>query len=473
MKIAVFLPANGNAQVQSLNKAEFAVSPLVKDIFVLGEDVEVTSLSSTDTLQKMASKIGDADFVLFYSKPSSLKIGQYAIERMAQVATDTNASMLYADYYKILDGKCKQNPLIDCQLGSVRDDFDFGSLVLYRADLFKQIAQEMSQYNFAAFYAMRLAISRQAEIVHLNEFLYTEIDDDARKSGEKQFDYVNPRNREVQIEMEVACTEHLKKTGAFISGETKSVDFSEEKFEVEVSVVIPVKNRAKTIRDAVKSVLSQKTDFPFNVIVVDNHSDDGTTEILKELSADSCVIHIIPQRTDLGIGGCWNEAVHHQKAGKFVVQLDSDDVYETERTLQIMRDAFYTQKCAMLIGSYTMKNFDMQTIAPGLIDHKEWTDENGRNNALRINGLGAPRAFYTPLLRKMNLPNTSYGEDYALGLRFSREYKIGRIYESLYCCRRWDGNSDAALEIDKINKNNLYKDKLRTIEIMARIRNNK
>ncbi|MBE6312515.1 MAG: glycosyltransferase family 2 protein [Bacteroidales bacterium] len=468
MKISVFFPSN-SAEIVKQNKAEFEVSSLVKNIFVLGEDIATKQFFSSETLRCIAAA-ADAEYVLFYSKPAPLKLGKFALERMVQVADDAQAGMLYADYYKTTDGKTFANPLIDCQLGSVRDDFDFGSVVLYRTDLLKSVAAEMADFQYAAFYALRLAVSEKAPVVHLNEYLYTEMDDDNRKSGEKQFDYVNPRNREVQIEMELACTEHLKRIGAYLSQAPKEIDFSEGDFTAEVSVVIPVKNRVRTIRDAVKSVLSQKTDFVFNLIVVDNHSTDGTTEILQELSADPRVIHVVPARTDLGIGGCWNEAVHNPHAGKFVVQLDSDDVYETPRTLQIMRDAFYAQKCAMLIGAYTMKNFDMQTIAPGLIDHREWTDENGRNNALRINGLGAPRAFYTPLLRQMNLPNTSYGEDYALGLRFSREYRIGRIYESLYCCRRWDGNSDAALEIDKINKNNLYKDKLRTIEIMARMK---
>ena len=316
------------------------------------------------------------------------------------------------------------------------------------------------EYRWAALYDLRL---RMKNIVHINEYLYTEIETDRRKSGEKQFDYVDPRNRDVQIEMEDACTEHLKRIGAWLKPEFKNPDpreFGEKEFPVTVSVVIPVYNRARTVKDAVESALAQKCDFPFNVIVVDNHSDDGTSEILEELaSKDDRLVHLQPARRDLCIGGCWNLAVHDPSCGP--------------DTLSRIVEAFRQQKCAMVIGTYQMTDFDMNPIPPGIIDHREWTEENGRNNALRINGLGAPRAFWTPLLRTINLPDTSYGEDYALGLRISREYRIGRIYDVLYCCRRWDGNSDAALDIERVNANNLYKDRIRTWELEARIRMNK
>lgn len=364
----------------------------------------------------------------------------------------------------------EKHPVIDYQSGSLRDDFDFGSLWCIKAQaLADYIAQpDREEYQFAALYDLRLYLSRVGEIFHLNEFLYSEAELDTRKSGEKQFDYVNPRNREVQIEMEKACTQHLSKVGALIDTTFyRQPDFGEQDFEYEASVIIPVFNREKTVADAVKSALGQKANFKFNVIVVNNHSTDRTGEILDELKADN-LIQIVPERTDLGIGGCWNEAINSSFCGKFAVQLDSDDLYSSPKTLQKIVDAFYKQKAAMIIGSYRMCDFDLNTLPPGLIDHKEWTDENGCNNALRINGLGAPRAFFTPLVRQIQFPNTSYGEDYALGLAFSRRYRIGRIYDELYLCRRWGGNSDAALSVEKVNANNLYKDRLRTMELKAR-----
>ena len=378
--------------------------------------------------------------------------------------------MVYADHYKMVEGKMEKHPVIDYQSGSLRDDFDFGSLWCIKAQaLADYIAQpDREEYQFAALYDLRLYLSRVGEIFHLNEFLYSEAELDTRKSGEKQFDYVNPRNREVQIEMEKACTQHLGKVGALIDTTFyRQPDFGEQDFEYEASVIIPVFNREKTVADAVKSALGQKANFKFNVIVVNNHSTDRTGEILDELKADN-MIQIVPERTDLGIGGCWNEAINSSFCGKFAVQLDSDDLYSSPKTLQKIVDAFYKQKAAMIIGSYRMCDFNLNTLPPGLIDHKEWTDENGCNNALRINGLGAPRAFFTPLVRQIQFPNTSYGEDYALGLAFSRRYRIGRIYDELYLCRRWGGNSDAALSVEKVNANNLYKDRLRTMELKAR-----
>jgi hypothetical protein len=400
---------------------------------------------------------------------------------MLSIAEDTKADMLYADHYQLVAGENgpvrKKHPLIECQMGSLRDDFDFGSVLVFRASSFRRAVKAMTEdYRWGALYDLRL---RMKKIVHINEYLYTEIETDNRKSGEKQFDYVDPKNREVQIEMEKVCTEHLKRIGAWLPPVFEEIsplaslgqNTGDGGFPVTASVVIPVFNRARTIKDAVESALAQKCDFPFNIIVVDNHSTDGTTKLLAEIAAkDSRVVHIIPAKYDLGIGGCWNLAVHSEHCGEFAVQLDSDDVYSGPDTLAKIVAAFHEQKCAMVVGTYQMTDFNMNPIPPGVIDHREWTEENGRNNALRINGLGAPRAFWTPLLRKLNLPNTSYGEDYALGLRISREYRIGRIYDVLYCCRRWDGNSDAALDIDKINANNLYKDRIRTWELTARMK---
>ena len=426
-------------------------------------------LESSNTIVSIAENT-DADYVMICTRHTTIGWGNNTLERFLRVADDTDAVMVYADHYMMVEGKMEKHPVIDYQSGSLRDDFDFGSLWCIKAQaLADYIAQpDREEYQFAALYDLRLYLSRVGEIFHLNEFLYSEAELDTRKSGEKQFDYVNPRNREVQIEMEKACTQHLGKVGALIDTTFyRQPDFGEQDFEYEASVIIPVFNREKTVADAVKSALGQKANFKFNVIVVNNHSTDRTGEILDELKADN-LIQIVPERTDLGIGGCWNEAINSSFCGKFAVQLDSDDLYSSPKTLQKIVDAFYKQKAAMIIGSYRMCDFDLNTLPPGLIDHKEWTDENGCNNALRINGLGAPRAFFTPLVRQIQFPNTSYGEDYALGLAFSRRYRIGRIYDELYLCRRWGGNSDAALSVEKVNANNLYKDRLRTMELKAR-----
>ena len=433
------------------------------------EIIEIDSIQSTQTVQKIALK-SKADYTLIYQKPTVLQLGYFALERLIKIAEDASAGMVYADYYAIADGKKKNNPVIDYQKGSLRDDFNFGSLIVYSSEALRVAAEKMKKqsYSFAGLYDLRLKVSQNNDIVHINEYLYTEIDEDTRKSGEKIFDYVDPKNREVQIEMEQACTQHLKDVYAYLEPKFEPIAFDKEEFEFEASVIIPVRNRIKTVKDAIESVLIQKTNFKFNVIVVDNHSTDGTTEAIKELAKDQRLIHVIPNRDDLGIGGCWNMGVHNEKCGKFAIQLDSDDVYSDENTLQKIVNAFYEQNCAMVVGTYEMTDFDMNTIAPGIIDHKEWTPDNGRNNALRINGLGAPRAFYTPVLRNIKVPNTSYGEDYALGLNISRNYQIGRIYDILYLCRRWEDNSDASLDITKMNAHNTYKDRIRTWELLAR-----
>ena len=473
------LELHDNKTVQHINllvSADFAASHQVPDGCTF---IVVDRLESSNTVSSIAENT-DADYVIICTKATPIRWGLYALERFLRTADDTGAVMVYSDHYSVQEGKLEKHPVIDYQAGSLRDDFDFGSLWLVKAQNLLDYAaqQDRQEYQFAGLYDLRLYLSRVGEIFHINEFLYTEDELDTRKSGEKQFDYVNPRNREVQIEMEKACTHHLEKVGALVdTNYYRQPDFDEQEFEYEASVIIPVFNREKTIADAVKSALSQKTSFKFNVIVVNNHSTDRTGEILSEIAHEMVerndkqagrLVQIVPDRNDLGIGGCWNMAINSDHCGKFAVQLDSDDLYSSPKTLQKIVDAFHKQKAAMMIGSYRMCDFDLNTLPPGLIDHKEWTEDNGCNNALRINGLGAPRAFFTPLVRQIQFPNTSYGEDYALGLVFSRRYRIGRIYDELYLCRRWGGNSDAALSIDKVNANNLYKDRLRTMELKAR-----
>ena len=467
--IECFVPSM-SAEDMSVTVESFSRSDAFTGVTILTG----VSLRSTETLRSIAEAVSEK-YMLIYTKDMPLEMGMFALDRILCIAEDTGADMLYADHYKMVDGQRKKHPLIACQKGALRDDFDFGSVLVFKSSSFRRAVRAMeADYQFGALYDLRL---RMKNIVHVNEYLYTEIETDNRKSGEKQFDYVDPRNRAVQIEMEKVCTEHLKRIGAWLEPKFREPDINEfagTPFEVTATVVIPVFNRVRTVKDAVESALSQKCDFPYNVIVVDNHSTDGTTELLNEIAAaDGRLVHIIPAKHDLGIGGCWNLAVHHGLCGEYAVKLDSDDVYSGPDTLQKIVDAFREQKCAMVVGTYQMTDFDMNPIPPGIIDHREWTEDNGRNNALRINGLGAPRAFWTPLLRNINLPNTSYGEDYALGLRISREYRIGRIYDVLYCCRRWEGNSDAALDIDRVNANNQYKDRIRTWELEARLRMNR
>ena len=460
----------------------------VRNIFLLqtaGMDVNIdgaTTLSAPtfygSEMMKVVARNVTADYFLFVH-PKAVSLGYQALERMCSIAKGTAPAMIYSDNYSEQNGQLVKKPKIDLSLGGVRDDFDFGSVQLVSTSQLRESLDEHpdSEWTYAGWYELTLNMLRkkcQHSVLHLREYLYTETEVDFRKSGEKQFDYVNPKNREVQIEMEKVCTEHLKRIGAYISSDTiADVNLEGSQFDVEASVIIPVRNRAKTIADAVQSALSQQTSFKYNVIVVDNHSTDGTGDIVRKIAVDEkrCIL-ITPERNDLGIGGCWSLAFNDERCGKFAVQLDSDDLYSSPQTLQQIVDKFYAERCAMVIGSYRMCNFKLETLPPGIIDHKEWTDENGRNNALRINGLGAPRAFFTPLLRQNGMPNTSYGEDYALGLAFSRNYRIGRIYDELYLCRRWEGNSDAALTPEQVNTNNQYKDLLRTMEIIERQRLN-
>ena len=484
--IDCFIPYSDEATAKQ-SVTQLRSSSQVKQIFLLTHDATlphiegcsmlfVDTLESSATLRQMAL-VAKADFVAIYGKWEPVTIGYGAIDRVLSVADTMDAGMLYSDRYAVRAGELTKAPVIAYQKGSVRNDFDFGSLRFVRTSLLKDWAKqyEDNRWKAAAMYELSLFISRQTTpIYYINEYLYTENETDLRKSGERQFDYVDPRNRDVQVEMEQVCTEHLRQIGAYVSpDDITDISLGSGTFPVEASVIIPVKNRKKTIEDAIMSAMSQKTRFDYNIIVVDNHSTDGTTEIIARLANyDPRVIHIIPERNDLGIGGCWNLAVQDSRCGRFAIQLDSDDLYSRESTLQMIVDKFYEERCAMVIGSYRMCDFNLRTLPPGIIDHKEWTDENGRNNALRINGLGAPRAFFTPLLRQIGVPNTSYGEDYALGLAFSRQYKIGRIFEVVYLCRRWEGNSDAALTPERVNQNNYYKDQLRTIEITARQRLN-
>lgn len=487
--VDIFIPCDDVA-VAEVTARQFTRSTVLRSLYLLMGTAQhgckwntlvlEDRLTSVATLRRIA-ELATSDYVLLVTKSTPLIMGEGALERMMRVATDVGAALVYADHYekKTIDGKVltEKHPAIDYQLGSIRDDFDFGSVLLIRTALMKKWAGQTgaAPFVYAGLYDLRLFLSREGELVHLNELLYTEEECDVRASGVKQFDYVNPANRDLQVEMEKVATNHLREIEALVDTSTyRTIDFHEQQFELEASVIIPVYNREKTIRDAVTSALSQKATFSYNVIVVDNHSTDGTSDILRELKEEyhSALVHIIPERCDLGIGGCWNVAVNDARCGRFSMQLDSDDLYSSENTLQTIVDAFHKQQAAMVIGSYRMCDFELNTLPPGLIAHKEWTDENGANNALRINGLGAPRAFFTPLLRQVQLPNTSYGEDYAMGLYFSRYYRIGRIYDELYLCRRWGGNSDAALSIDRINANNFYKDQLRTQEIKARQRRN-
>ncbi|MEN8156816.1 MAG: glycosyltransferase family 2 protein [Bacteroidota bacterium] len=483
-RINCFVPFQA-AGVWDETLEELTANELVNQIYLMGPEapgkmaegcawLKTDGRFSTDTIKKIAERSTDVSHTMLITGETMISFGMLALERFVQVAEDTGAGMVYADHYDLKEEKNVPHPVIDYQAGSLRDDFEFGPVVVLDSERLNAACKGMGEaYDFAGLYQLRLKLSQDALPVHIQEYLYTVHPIDIRTSGEQQFDYVDPRNREVQVEMERVVTTHLKETGAFLKPEFEPIAFDQAHFKMEASVIMPLLNRARTIADAVESVMTQKTDFDFNMIVVDNRSTDGSTEILQELSEKyPNLLHVIPERRDLGIGGCWNLGIHHPECGKFAVQLDSDDLYSDEDTLQKMVRAFYDQQCAMVIGAYRMTDFDLEEIPPGIIDHKEWTPENGRNNALRINGLGAPRAFYTPVLREINVPNVSYGEDYGLGLVISRNYQIGRIYIPLYLCRRWEDNSDASLSIEAMNKHNHYKDKLRTYEVMARLKMN-
>lgn len=469
--IDCFLP-QGNAEETRRNVEELKSYDTVATVNVVEGNIKASA-----TLKDIANK-ATAPYTLLYLKSQFIKLGYLALDRMITLGDITEAGMIYADHYNLAaDGTRSDAPVIDYQMGSLRDDFNFGSVILFRTESLKAAANMMkADYQAAGFYDLRLKIAEKFRIEHINEYLYSEVELDTRKTGEKLFDYVDPKNRASQIEMEQAATEYLKEVGGYLKPGFKDIDITEGEFPVEMTVMIPVRNRIRTIRDAINSALEQKTTFKYNVFVVENgpecHSTDGTTEAVQEYD-DPCLVHVITERRDLGVGGSWNLAAHDPRCGRFIVQLDSDDVYLDENTLQKFYDAFQEQKVATIIGTYVLTDINKNVLPPGKIDHAEWTPDNGRNNALRINGLGAPRAFFTPVLRNIPMPNVNYGEDYALGLAISRHYLIGRIYDPLYCCRRWDDNSDGDLSIEKENKNNTYKDRIRTWELQARIAMNK
>jgi group 2 glycosyl transferase len=469
--IDCFLP-QGNAEETRRNVEELKSYDTVATVNVVEGNIKASA-----TLKDIANK-ATAPYTLLYLKSQFIKLGYLALDRMITLGDITEAGMIYADHYNLAaDGTRSDAPVIDYQMGSLRDDFNFGSVILFRTESLKAAANMMkADYQAAGFYDLRLKIAEKFRIEHINEYLYSEVELDTRKTGEKLFDYVDPKNRASQIEMEQAATEYLKEVGGYLKPGFKDIDITEGEFPVEMTVMIPVRNRIRTIRDAINSALEQKTTFKYNVFVVENgpecHSTDGTTEAVQEYD-DPRLVHVITERRDLGVGGSWNLAAHDPHCGRFIVQLDSDDVYLDENTLQKFYDAFQEQKVATIIGTYVLTDINKNVLPPGKIDHAEWTPDNGRNNALRINGLGAPRAFFTPVLRNIPMPNVNYGEDYALGLAISRHYLIGRIYDPLYCCRRWDDNSDGDLSIEKENKNNTYKDRIRTWELQARIAMNK
>jgi len=431
----------------------------------------VDSLPSGKTLNRLLSEI-QTKYLLILQQFKQISIEPTTLERFWEIGESSGAGLVYSNFYDQSKHEKKLHPLNDYQLGSVRDDFDFGGMILFSIEAIHQALKKygaIPEVTFAGLYDLRLKVSIEHSIYHLQAPLYSMIGVEKSGTSERIFNYLNPRNRDAHKEMETVFTDYLKRIGAYLPPNFKEIEKAKESFPVEASVIIPVRNRKETIGEAINSALSQETDFPFNIIVVDNHSTDGTTAILSNLAqAHPQVKHIIPKRTDLGIGGCWNEALHHQVCGRYAVQLDSDDLYGSPHTLQKMVGMLRQRNYAMVIGSYTVVDFNLNEIPPGLVDHSEWTDENGHNNALRINGLGAPRAYDTHLMRKLRFLNVSYGEDYAAALRVCREYRIGRIYESLYLCRRWSGNTDAGLTLEEENQKNAFKDKVRTEEILAR-----
>lgn len=466
-KITCFVPESSPDQVRHTVE-NLRSQPLVASVHT----VPSVEMMSTSAIKMMAATTG-TEYTLIYTKCTTLSFVHYSLERWLRVMEDSGAAMAYADHFNMVGDICSEAPVIDCQEGSLRDDFDFGSVLIYRTENFLEAVGRMTvDYKYAGLYDLRLKVSEKGLLEHINEYLYYDVELDTRASGQKQFDYVDPKNRAVQIEMEQACTEHLKSIGGYLAPSFKEVNFDNDDFEYEASVIIPCRNRVKTVGDALESALNQKTSFKYNVIIVDDNSTDGTKEVIARFLDNPRLVYIAQDSTYHAIGGNWNAAIHHPECGRFALQLDSDDVYSDENTVQKFVDAFHKQKCAMVIGTYRMTDFQMNTLPPGIIDHREWTPDNGRNNALRINGLGAPRGFWTPLLRSLDFPTTKYGEDYAVGLRISREYRIGRIYDVMYNCRRWEGNSDAALDVVSVNRNNFYKDRIRTWELRARKRLN-
>jgi hypothetical protein len=465
-----FFLLNEGSEIESVEITKWVIHPEGKEQSSFS--IIAHSAHSSDLLRKIG-KVITSDYFFLQIKHGEICISKKEREDWISEISETDALMSYCGYYESKGTDITTHPVIEYTKGSIRDDFDFGPLVLIKTkSLTEFLALEHEDFTHAGWYSFRLFISRQGQIALSDKIRYTYIEPDHRLSGEKQFDYVNPMNRNRQIEMEKAATGHLHKIGALVMPPFDELDFDKNNFLTEASVIIPVLNREKTITDAIRSVLLQKTNFPFNLIIVDNHSTDKTSALIAGF-CDSRIVHHIPFRKDLGIGGCWNEAINHPACGRFAIQLDSDDLYSDENTIQRIVEKFHQEKCAMVIGSYQMVNFNLEEIPPGIIDHREWSDNNGPNNALRINGLGAPRAFYTPIIRKVGFPNVSYGEDYAVAITISREHKIGRIYEPIYLCRRWESNTDSNLSIEKANAHNRYKDSLRATEIEIRQRKKK
>ncbi len=398
-----------------------------------------------------------------------------SLERLAKATCSSGAAMMYCHYLQDTADGPKACATIDYQLGSMRDEFEFGPVTAWNVGAIKKVTElsgELMDSEAGAFYDLRLRITQVGMPIRLQENLYTRPNPDLRPTGKKMFDYVDPKNRAAQLESEAIETEHLKRIGAYLAPQFESPKVDGD-FPLTASVIIPVRNRIKTVADAVKSACTQKADFKFNVIVVDNHSTDGTTDMLAKATKEyDNLVHLIPEPKDLGIGGCWNYALQSEYCGKWAVQLDSDDIYIDDNTVAKMVGQLEAGPYAMVVGAYRMVNFDLQEIPPGLIDHKEWTRDNGRNNLMRVNGIGAPRAFSTAVMRENPLPNTSYGEDYGIAMTISRRHEIGRIYDPLYLCRRWDDNTDADLPLEVKNNHDLYKDRLRTLELMARIKMN-
>ena len=424
-----------------------------------------------------------ADYLLAMDAQKDVLCGPPELRRLLAVARDTGAGLVYSDYVEKINGRFAGHPVNDYQPGSLRDDFHFGPFFILSV---RAALSAIEQYGALpgdpdmAFYDLRLRISLEHDLIRVPESLYTVSAKErvpSKKPGgksEAHFSYVAGENLLRQKKLEKIATSHLRRLGARLPARPAMEERKPEGLLWKASIVIPVRNRRKTIADAIKSALAQKTDFPFNILAVDNFSTDGTTELLKDFAARyPHVHHLVPFRRDLGIGGCWNEAIFSPHCGRYAVQLDSDDLYESPGTLQTMVDALRRGPCAMAVGSYTLVNERGKKIPPGLIDHREWTVRNGHNNLLRVGGIGAPRAFDTAVLRRIGFPNVSYGEDYAVALKLSREYRIGRVYQSIYLCRRWKDNTDAELSVDKQNRNDFYKDRLRTLEIKARQQQNR
>jgi hypothetical protein len=480
--LTVIIPYLVYQSIEAMLK-QFIDSLLVENVFIIHdgdfsgayskcEAIKSTSLTSGKTLNQIISKIKTKYFLLI-TQIHKIDFSLSSLERMIDIAERTGAGLVYSDFHEDNGSQHCEHPVIDYQLGSIRDGFNFGPVLLFLTYAAKKSLiryGKIENVDWAGLYDLRLKVSIDYRLFHIQEYLYSKVNSDIKSSDEKLFDYVDPRNRKVQQEMEKVATKHLKRIGAYLKPKFYSIPKHTFSFPTKVSVVIPVRNRVATITEALKSVLEQRTSFSFNCIVIDNHSTDGTTKVLEEFVVRNPEVkHLIPQRTNLGIGGCWNEAIYSEYCGRYAVQLDSDDIYSEQDTLQKIVDQFHQSNFAMVIGSYRLVNMKLEEIPPGIIDHKEWTPQNGRNNALRINGLGAPRAFNTALLREIGgFPNVSYGEDYAVALALSRRYQIGRVYEPIYLCRRWEGNTDTALSIDQVNRNDFYKDKIRTIEILAR-----